>query len=75
MPLRINTNVSSFNVQRIGQINNHKLKMRLERLSTGLRINRAADDASGLSVSEGMRAEISGLRQGARNTEQAINLI
>ena len=75
MPLRINTNVSSFNVQRIGQINNHKLKMRLERLSTGLRINRAADDASGLSVSEGMRAEIIGLRQGARNTEQAINLI
>ncbi len=75
MPLRINTNVPSINVQRIGHINNRNLKMRLERLSTGLRINRAADDASGLSVTEGMRAEISGLRQGARNTEQAINLI
>jgi flagellin len=49
--------------------------MRIERLSSGLRINRAADDASGLSVSEGFRGYLSGLRQGARNTEQAINLI
>ena len=75
MPLRINTNVPSINAQRIGKINNRDLKVRLERLSSGLRINRAADDASGLSVSEGMRAEISGMRQGASNAQQAINLI
>lgn len=75
MPLRINHNIPSTNVQRIGHINNNNLKMRIERLSSGLRINRAADDASGLSVSEGFRAELSGIRQGAKNTEQAINLI
>ena len=75
MPLRVNTNVPSINVQRIGKINNRNLAMRLERLSSGLKINRAADDASGLSVSEGMRAEIGGMMQGNENTEQAINLI
>jgi len=75
MPLRVNTNVPSINVQRIGHINNRNLATRIERLSSGLRINRAADDASGLSVSEGMRGELSGLRQGARNTEHAVNLI
>ena len=75
MPLRVNTNIPSVSTQRIGRINNRRLATHLERLSTGFRINRAADDASGLTVSEGMRAEISGLRQGARNTEQAINLI
>lgn len=75
MPLRINHNIPSMNVQRIGHINNRNLKMRIERLSSGLRINRAADDAAGLSVSEGFRGELSGLRQGARNTEHAINLI
>ena len=75
MPLRVNHNIPSINNQRIGHINNRNLSMRIERLSSGLRINRAADDASGLSVSEGMRAELSGLRQGARNTDHAIDLI
>jgi len=75
VPLRVNHNIPSMNVQRIGHINNKNLKMRIERLSSGLRINRAADDAAGLSVSEGFRGHISGLRQGARNTEQAINLV
>jgi len=75
MPLRIYHNIPSVNVQRIGHINNRNLGVRIERLSSGLRINRAADDAAGLSLSESMRAEIGGLRQGARNTEHAINLI
>lgn len=75
MPLRINNNIPSINAQRIGKINNRNLQVRLERLSSGLRINRAADDAAGLSVTEGMRAEISGMRQGASNAQQAINLI
>jgi len=75
MPLRILNNIPSINARRIGNINNRNLGVRLERLSSGLRINRAADDASGLTVSEGMRAEIGGLRQGARSAEQAINLV
>ena len=75
MPLRINQNIPSLNVQRLAGNNHRNLKVRLERLSSGLRINRARDDAAGLSVSEGMRAEIAGMRQGARNTEQAINLM
>ncbi|MCH8102226.1 MAG: hypothetical protein IIB28_03610, partial [Chloroflexi bacterium] len=75
MPLRVNTNIPAINVRRILNINNRDLSTRIERLSSGLRINRAADDAAGLSVSEGMRAEVSGLAQGVRNAEQATNLI
>jgi len=56
-------------------INNKELSTRIERLSSGLRINRAADDAAGLSVSEGMRAELVGLKQAARNAEHGTNLI
>jgi flagellin len=75
MPLRINTNIPAINVRRIMAINNKDLKTRIERLSSGLRINRAADDAAGLNISEGMRAELTGLRQSVRNAEQATNLI
>lgn len=75
MPLRVNTNIPALNVRRILSINNRDLKTRIERLSSGLRINRSADDAAGLSISEGMRAELVGLRQAVRNAEQATNLI
>lgn len=75
MPLRVNTNVPGINVQRHRRINNRNLGQRLERLSSGLRINRAADDAAGLSVSEGFRAELNGMMVANRNTEAAINLI
>jgi flagellin len=75
MPLRVNTNIPALNTRRVLSINNRDLKTRIERLSSGLRINRAADDAAGLSVSEGMRAELTGLRQAVRNSEQATNLI
>ena len=75
MPLRVNTNLPSINVRRILNNNNRDLATRIERLSSGLRINRAADDAAGLSVSEGMRAELGGLSQAVRNAEQATNLI
>ena len=61
--------------QRHGRNNNRNLATRLERLSSGLRINRAADDAAGLSVSEGFRSEMNGMMVGNRNTEAAINLI
>jgi flagellin len=75
MPLRINTNIPGLNAQRIMRITGRDLKLRIERLSTGLRVNHASDDAAGLSVSEGLRAEISGFSQGIRNSEHAVNLI
>ena len=75
MPLKVNTNIPALNVRRILSINNRDLKVRIERLSSGLRINRAGDDAAGLSVSEGMRAEIAGLRQATKNAESATDLV
>ncbi|HIG57662.1 MAG TPA: flagellin [Candidatus Latescibacteria bacterium] len=55
--------------------NNRDLSTRLERLSSGLRVNRASDDAAGLSIREGMRAEISGLKMNVLNAEQGSNLL
>ena len=75
MPLRINTNIPALNAQRMMNITGKNLVLRVERLSSGLRVNRANDDAAGLSVSEGLRAEISGFVQGMRNSEHATNLI
>ncbi len=75
MPLRVNHNIAAINTRRHLLINNRELSIRIERLSSGLRINRAADDAAGLAVSESMRAEISGLKQAVRNAEQGVNLI
>lgn len=75
MPLRVNNNIIALNTRRQLMINNRELATRIERLSSGLRINRAADDAAGLSVSEGMRAEIVGFRQAVKNAEQGTNLI
>jgi flagellin len=75
MPLRINNNIAAMNARRRLNANNRDLNLRLERLSSGLRVNRAADDAAGLSVRESMRAEISGLKMNVLNAEQASNLL
>ena len=75
MPLRVNNNISAMNARRMLNKNNGDLSVRLERLSSGLRVNRAADDAAGLSVREGMRAEISGLKMNVLNAEQGSNLM
>ena len=75
MPLRINNNISAMNSRRRLNANNQDLSKRLERLSSGLRLNRASDDAAGLSVREGMRAEISGLKMNVLNAEQGSNLV
>ena len=75
MPLRVNNNITAINTRRQLFINNRELSKRIERLSSGLRINRAADDAAGLSVSESMRAEIVGFKQAVRNAEHGTNLI
>ena len=68
---RINTNVSSLIGQRVLRANNGGLETSLERLSTGLRINRGKDDPAGLIASENLRAEISGLGQAIKNAERA----
>lgn len=75
MALSINSNSSALNVRRNLNASTRSLASSLERLSSGLRVNRAADDAAGLSVREGLRAEVSGLQVSARNAEQATNLI
>ena len=74
MPLRINNNIPDLNALRIMEITGRDLNKRIERLSSNPKVNRAADDAAGLSVSKGLRADISGFAQGMRNSEQATNL-
>lgn len=75
MPLRVNNNIAAINSQRAIGRNSGIIKKQLERLSSGLRVNRAQDDASGLVISEGMRGELSGLNQNIRNAEQGTNLL
>lgn len=72
---RINTNVPSLIAQRTLSRNNDKLNVSLERLSTGLKINRGSDDPSGLIASENLRAEKSGIEAGIKNAERASNII
>ena len=75
MTLRVNNNIASLNASMRLNANNRDLNIRLERLSSGLRINRAADDVAGLSIREGMRAEISGLKMNILNAEQGSDLL
>jgi len=75
MPLRVNSNIAAINARRHLSENNRTLGVKLERLASGLRINRASDDAAGLAVREGFRAEVSGLKVNVSNAEQATNLI
>ena len=75
MPLRVNNNIAAINSKRQLNANNRMLSNKLERLASGLRVNRAADDTAGLSIREGMRAEISGLKVNVSNAEQATNLL
>src|SRR3712207_2209677 len=75
MSLRINTNVEAFNAHRQLQTTSDKLGKSMERLSSGYRINRAADDAAGLAISEKLRGQIKGLDQAQRNAQDAISLV
>lgn len=75
MGLRINTNTASLNAQRTLGITKSGLDKSLERLSSGFRINRAGDDAAGLAISENLKAQIRGLKQAARNSQDGISLI
>ena len=75
MPVRIFNNVASHNAQRILGLNNDRLAKSVERISSGIRINRGADDAAGLAISEALRSDIRGLRQAVRNANDGIALI
>ncbi len=75
MGLRVNTNVSSINAQRNLLDTTGRLGRSLERLSSGLRITRAADDAAGLAISERFRADIRSLAQAQRNANDGISLL
>src|SRR5919202_62753 len=75
MSLRINTNVEAFNAHRQLVATSDKLGRAMERLSSGYRINRAADDAAGLAISEKLRGQIQGLDQAQRNAQDAISLV
>lgn len=72
---RINTNVSSLIAQRVLRKNNNALNTSLERLSTGLKINKGADNPAGLIASENLRAEKAGISQAIDNAERASNII
>jgi len=72
---RINTNIASLVAQQnLGRANNN-LQVRLQRLATGLRINRGADDPAGLIAADRLRAELRGVEQGVKNSERASNVI
>lgn len=75
MSLRINTNVEAFNAHRNLESTASRLAKSMERLSSGFRINRAADDAAGLAISEKLRGQIGGLNQARRNVQDGISLV
>lgn len=75
MGLRINTNIQSLSAQRYLGINSNAQKESLEHLSSGSRINRAADDAAGLAISEKMKGVIRSIHQDVRNANDGISLI
>ncbi len=71
----INHNISAVNTHRNMGLNQTAASKNMEKLSSGLRINRAADDAAGLSISENMRGQIRGLEQAQRNTQDGISFV
>ena len=73
--MRINQNIMAFNSYRNLSATNTQLGKSLEKLSSGFRINRAADDAAGLVVSEGLRAQVSGLQVATRNAQDGTSVV
>jgi flagellin len=75
MSVRINTNIEALNAQRNIGITAASFAKSVEKLSSGLRINRASDDAAGLGISETLRSQVNGLNQAVRNAQDGISLI
>jgi flagellin len=75
MGLRINNNIAAQNSYRNLSVTDSQMSKSLEKLSSGFRINRAADDAAGLSISEGLRSQIGGLKVAVRNAQDGISVV
>src|SRR5437588_5335058 len=75
MGLRINQNIAAMNAYRNLTVTDGQMSKSLEKLSSGFRINRAADDAAGLSISEGLRAQIGGTNVAIRNAQDGISVV
>ena len=75
MSLRINQNIMAMYAYRNLSVTEGNLSKSLEKLSSGFRINRAADDAAGLSISEGLRAQVGGLKVAVRNAQDGISVV
>ncbi|MBS1862439.1 MAG: flagellin FliC [Actinobacteria bacterium] len=75
MSLRINTNIEAFNAHRNLVSTSEGLAKSMERLSSGYRINRAADDAAGLAISERLRAQVKGIGQAQRNVQDGVSVV
>jgi flagellin len=75
MGLRVNNNIAAFNAYRNLNTTDGAMGKSLEKLSSGLRINRAADDAAGLAISEGLRSQIGGLKVAVRNSQDGISVV
>lgn len=75
MSLRINQNIDALNSYRNLSVTQGQMSKSLEKLSSGYRINRAADDAAGLAISEGLRSQVGGLKMATRNAQDAISVV
>ncbi|MDX6685301.1 MAG: flagellin, partial [Baekduia sp.] len=75
MSLRITQNIEALNAARHLQNSSSSISKSMEKLSSGYRINRAADDAAGLGISESMRSQIRGLGQAQRNIQDGVSMV
>jgi flagellin len=75
MGLRINQNIAAQNAYRNLSVTDSQMGKSLEKLSSGFRINRAADDAAGLAISEGLRSQVGGLKQASRNAQDGVSVV
>jgi len=75
MGLRINQNIAAQNAYRSLSVSDSQMSKSLEKLSSGFRINRAADDAAGLAISEGLRSQVGGLKTAARNAQDGVSVV
>ena len=73
--MRINTNISSLGAQEAAKNTNNSIANSLEKLSTGLKINKASDDASGLAIADKLRTQVTSINQGISNGNSAIALL
>src|SRR3712207_1469195 len=75
MGMSVNNNIAAMNSYRNLSVTDSQMGKSLEKLSSGFRINRAADDAAGLAISEGLRSQIGGLKVAVRNTQDGISVV